>query len=214
MRLTLTTFLSLDGVMQGPGGPHEDTRNGFSLGGWMVPFADAQAGVYVTEWFGHADAFLLGRHTFEIFAGYWPKVTDPGDVVAKKLNNLPKHVVSKTLASTDWAHTEFIATDLRTAVERLKAQPGDEIQIHGSGRLARDLHHLGLIDEYRLWTIPVVLGDGHRLFDAGAHPTSFELVDHKTTGTGVSIHCYRPTGPLTTGEFEIEGGAEVTRTTN
>jgi dihydrofolate reductase len=115
------------------------------------------------------------------------------------------------MTSSEWAHTSFINGDLRTAVEQLKSQPGDELQVHGSGRLARSLHDLGLIDEYRLWTFPVVLGEGQRLFSDGSMPTSFELVDHKSTSTGVSIHSYRPSGPIAQGAFDIELGAEITR---
>jgi dihydrofolate reductase len=211
MKLTLTTFLTLDGVMQGPGGPEEDRRDDFDLGGWLVPFEDDDMGTHVTEWFARADAFLLGRHTFDIFEAFWPTVTDPGNIVAEGFRDKPKHVVSHTRTTSDWAGTEFHAGDLRAEVEALKAQPGDELQIHGSGRLARSLHDLGLIDEYRLWTFPVVLGEGLRLFSNGSVPASFELVDHKLTSTGASIHCYRSTGPVSQGTFDIEDGAEVTR---
>src|SRR5690349_13427450 len=109
MQLTMTTFLSLDGVMQGPGGPDEDRRDGFDLGGWLVPFQDEAMGTYVTEWFERADAFLLGRHTFEIFEGFWPTVTDPDNVVAERLRDRPKHVVSRTRTASDWVGTEFHA---------------------------------------------------------------------------------------------------------
>ena len=211
MELTLTTFLSIDGVMQSPGGPSEDPSNNFALGGWLVPFADMDMGTYVTEWFSRADAFLFGRKTFEIMAAFWPNVTDPHDDVAARLNGKPKFVATSTTTLAEWAPSTLVHGDLRIAVERLKALPGDEIQVHGSGRLARSLHDLGLIDEYRLWTFPVVLGEGLRLFSDGAIPTSFELVDHKTTSTGVTIHSFRPTGPITQGAFDIEDGAEVTR---
>jgi dihydrofolate reductase len=211
MKLTLTTFLSIDGVMQSPGAPTEDPRNGFDLGGWLVPFADMDMGNFVTEWFSHADSFLLGRHTYEIFAAYWPNITDPNDPVASRLNGKPKYVASNSMTAAAWQHTSILNGDLGSAVERLKAQPGDEIQVHGSGRLARNLHDLGLIDEYRLWTFPVVLGKGQRLFSDGSLPTSFTLVDHKSTSTGVSIHSYRSTGPITQGTFAIEDGVEVTR---
>jgi len=210
MELTLTTFLSIDAVMQSPGAPTEDPSNGFTLGGWLVPFADQDMGTFVSQWFSHADAFLFGRRTYEIMAGFWPGVTDPGDVVAARLNNKPKHVVTKTPMTTDWAPSTVIDGDLRTAVEQLKALPGDELQVHGSGRLARALHDLGLIDEYRLWTFPVVLGKGQRLFSDGALPTSLELTSSRTTSTGVTINTFRPTGPLRQGAFAVEAGAEVT----
>ena len=211
MRLTVTTFLSIDGVMQAPGGPTEDPSNGFTLGGWLVPFADADMGAYVNEWFSQADAFLLGRRTFDIFAGFWPKVTDPDDVVASRLNGLPKYVVTSSDDHADWAHTVRLTGDLGESVRQLKAQPGGEIQVHGSGQLVRGLHDLGLVDEFRLWTYPVVLGRGRRLFSDTSVPTSFELVDHKETSTGVSIRSFRPTGPIAQGAFDVESRRDLTQ---
>jgi dihydrofolate reductase len=209
MKLTLTTFLTIDGIMQSPGGPTEDGTDGFDLGGWLVPFADVDMGTYVTEWFAAAEAFLLGRKTYEIMHSHWPRVTDPSDVVATKLNDLPKHVVSRTLRRPSWANTHVIDGDLESAVENLKAAPGRELQVHGSRELARSLHDLGLVDEYRLWIFPVVLGKGHRLFEDGSMPTAFELIDTKTTSTGVSVHSFVPTGKPTFGAVSVEDSVET-----
>jgi dihydrofolate reductase len=204
MKLTLTTFLTIDGVMQAPGGPTEDGTDGFDLGGWLVPFADMDMGTYVTESFEQADAFLLGRKTYEIMHSHWPNVTDHNDVVATKLNTLPKYVVSRALRSPSWANTHVLDGDLKSAVEKLKGAPGRELQMHGSGELARSLHDLGLIDEYRLWIFPVVLGTGHRLFGDGSIPTTFELIDVKTTSTGVCVHTFLPTGEPVFGAVTTE----------
>ena len=209
MQLTVTTFLTLDGVMQGPGGPDEDRTDGFDLGGWLPAFMDPSAGAMVAEWFGHADAFLLGRRTFETFAGFWPRITDQADPVASRLNGRPKYVVSGTLTTTEWAGTEFVTGDLVAAVRAIKAQAGDEVQVHGSGTLVRALHDLDLIDEYRLWTYPVVLGRGRRLFTDGVAPRSFAVVDQRATSTGVTVTCLRPTGPVRQAGFEVEHGTEV-----
>lgn len=209
MKLTVTTFVSLDGVMQGPGGPDEDRTGGFELGGWLPAFMTPEAGEFVGEWFSHADAFLLGRRTFETFAGYWPQVTDPNDPVASRMNSQTKHVVSRTINSSPWPNTEFITGDLRTAVEAITSSDGDEVQVHGSGTLVRALHDLGLIDEYRLWIFPVVLGQGRRLFTDGVAPRSFELVDRRSLSSGVTICCLRPSGGVRQAGFDIEGGAEV-----
>jgi len=192
MRLTLTTFLSLDGVMQGPGGPAEDPSGGFKQGGWMVPYADEAMDRFVTDWFAAADAFLLGRTTYEIMAGYWPQVTD--DEVARKLNGLPKYVVSRTLDKVMWNNSTQIKGDPVEEVIRLKGEAGQELQVHGSGKLAQTLIRHGLIDEYRLWFHPVVLGRGKRLFAEGQPPIALKLIETKTTGTGVVIHVYQPAG--------------------
>jgi len=199
MRLTLTTFLTIDGVMQAPGGPTDDGTDGFELGGWLIPFADVDMGAYAAEWFAEADAFLLGRKTYEIMRSHWPDVIDPNDIVARKLNTAPKHVVSRALRSPSWPNTHIVTGDLKPAIEALKSAPGGELQVHGSRELARSLHDLGLIDEYRLWTFPVVLGSGERLFEKGSRPTAFELIETKTTSTGISIQSLVPRAAPTFG---------------
>ncbi len=204
MELTMTTFLSLGGVMQAPGGPDEDRSGGFSQGGWLVPYADEAMGRFVDEWFGAADAFLLGRKTYEIFAAFWPQVTDPNDPVAARLNSLPKYVASRTLDKVEWHNSAPIKGDVAQEVARLKAQPGRELQVHGSGELAQTLMRHDLIDEYRLWIYPVVLGDGRRLFRAGATPSAFKLVEARTTSSGVVIHVYRAAGKPTYGTIDLD----------
>lgn len=203
-KLTATTFLSLDGVMQAPGGPDEDRSGGFDLGGWLVPYADEDMGRFVAAWFAEADAFLLGRRTYEIFAAYWPRVTDADDPVAAKLNSRPKYVASRTLESTEWSGTTLIRGDAAEAVAGLKREPGGEIQVHGSGGLLRTLMEHGLVDEYRLWVHPVVLGRGKRLFPEGGAPAALELLDTRVTSTGVAVHTYRPGGAVRTGEFALD----------
>jgi dihydrofolate reductase len=203
MRLTITTFLSLDGVMQAPGGPEEDRSNGFEYGGWLVPFADEDMNRYVSEWFAQADAFLFGRKTYEIMAAYWPRVTDENDPVAGPMNRLPKYVASGTLDRLDWANSHLITGDVVEEVTKLKQQPGGELQVHGSGVLARTLIDHNLIDEYRLWIYPVVLGGGKRLFAEGVTPTALRLVGTRATSTGVAVHSYQPTGKPTVGSFGL-----------
>lgn len=201
-KLVLTTFLSLDGVMQGPGGPEEDRTDGFDLGGWLVPYADDDMGRIVSDWFTRADGFLLGRRTYEIFAAYWPQVTDTDDPVASRLNSLPKHVASQTLHELSWHNSTLVRGDVPREVARLKDATDGELQIHGSGALARSLMQHDLIDEYRLLTYPVVLGRGRRLFADGAPPSALRLLDSQTTSTGVTVSTYHSAGKPTYGSFD------------
>jgi dihydrofolate reductase len=204
MRLVLTSFITLDGVVQGPGGPDEDEEGGFDLGGWLVPFFVERGGDQVTEWFADADAFLLGRRTYEIFAGYWPNVTDADDPVASKLNALPKYVASRTLSDVSWSGAELVRGDLTSAVEELKGREGRTLQIHGSASMAQTLIEHGLIDQYRLMTAPVVLGKGKRLFRDGARPVALVREHLGVTSTGVSLDTYAPSGDPSFGRFGPE----------
>jgi len=204
MRLTLHTFLTLDGVLQAPGGPDEDRDGGFEHGGWSFPYGDEDFGVAVTGWFAHADAFLLGRKTYEIFAGHWPKVTDADDPIASKLNALPKYVASATLKSVDWQNSSLISGDVAAEVATLKQQPGDELQVHGSGDLAHTLIEHDLIDEYRLLIFPLHLGSGKKLFTDGAKAAGLRLLSSSTTSTGVVIASYEPAGPVKYGSYALD----------
>jgi dihydrofolate reductase len=204
MRLTLHTFLTLDGVMQAPGGPDEDRDGGFEHGGWSFPYSDEDFGGAVAGWFAQADAFLLGRKTYEIFSGYWPRVTDPDDLVASKLNALPKYVASTTLASADWHNSSLLGGDLAAEVAGLKQRPGEELQVHGSGELAQTLIDHDLVDEYRLCYYPVHLGSGKKLFRDGAKPAALRLTRSSTTSTGVIIATYEPAGPPRYGSFALD----------
>ena len=208
MKLTVNTFVSLDGVMQGPGGPEEDTAGGFEHGGWVVPFVDDDFGRIVNGWFAGADAILFGRTTYEMMASFWPQVTDESDPVAGALNRLPKHVVSTTLRDPVWGPVSVIASDVEAAVRSLKQQPGRELQVHGSWGLVRTLHDAGLVDEYRLLQFPVVLGSGKRLFPEGAAPAGFELVDSSVTAAGL-VHLVLRPAELRTGDITVEDGQEV-----
>lgn len=199
MRLTATTFVTIDGVMQSPGAPQEDPRDGFDLGGWLPPFFDEETGQYMNEVFDQADAFLLGRFTYEAMAGYWPNVTDPAVRVGVALNSLPKHVVTKTLTELSWNNSVPVTGDIAKEVAKLKDSASRELQIHGSGALARYLMGQGLIDAYRLITFPVVLGRGARLFADGAPPTAMRLTDSRSTNRGITMHTYEAVGAPTFG---------------
>ncbi len=204
MRLTLHTFVTLDGVMQAPGGPDEDPEGGFAHGGWSFPYGDEDFGTAMTGWFGNADAFLLGRKTYEIFSGYWPRVTDPGDPIAVALNTLPKFVASTTLSSVSWHNSALLGGDVAAEVAKLKERPGNELQLHGSGGLAQTLIEANLIDEYRLLIFPVHLGAGKKLFRDGAPAAALRLIDATTTSTGVVIARYAPDGAARYGSYALD----------
>jgi dihydrofolate reductase len=201
--LTMTTFLSLDGVMQAPGGPGEDESGNFPYGGWLVPHADADMGRTMVEIFSKADAFLLGRTTYDIFAAYWPRIIDPADLIAEKLNGLPKFVASRTRSTFAWNNTTLVQ-DVVKDIGGLKKRFGREVQVHGSCGLAQTLIANDLVDEYRLLTFPVILGIGKRLFGNGAVPRTLTLVRTATTSTGVIISVYRRAGGLKTGSFALD----------
>ncbi|WP_412538832.1 dihydrofolate reductase family protein [Longispora sp. K20-0274] len=208
MKLTVTTFVSLDGVLQGPGGPEEDRTGGFDLGGWLIPYADQGFGEIVVDWFADADAFLLGRRSYQLLSSHWPNVTDPNDPIAAKLNTLPKYVPSSTLTTLDWANSHLLTGDLVEEVTRLKAQPGQALQVHGSGRLIQALLAAGLVDELRLLTFPVVLGTGQRLFEAGTLPAAWRLTDVRSTDPGVIAHTYAYAGRPALGNIVVTDGQE------
>jgi dihydrofolate reductase len=204
MRLTLTQFVTLDGVYQAPGGPTEDLSGDFRHGGWLVPFFDDALGQYMAGIFDEVDAFVLGRKTYEIFAASWPNSTDPDDPVAGRLNTLPKYVASRTLARADWHNSTVLGSDVVAEVAELKERPGRELQIHGSGALAQTLFDAGLIDAIRLIVFPVVLGSGKRLFADGRTPSSFRLADVVSTPSGATMQTLELTGPPAYGEVEVE----------
>ena len=212
MKLTVHTFVSLDGVMQGPGGRDEDTSGGFEFGGWVVPLFDEDMGRMVNAWFAEADAILLGRTTYQMFQPYWEQVTDPDDAVAKALNSLPKYVVSSTLTEATWNNTTILPANFLEAVDDLKSGPGRELQVHGSYRLVRALHDAGLVDEYRLIIFPLVLGQGKRLFESGVTPSAFTLAGSKATSSGAVHLTLLPAAfgaaDLEVGEFEVRDGRE------
>jgi len=194
MKLTVTTFVSVDGVMQGPGGPDEDRSGGFERGGWLAPLFDEETGKFILEVFGRAEAFLLGRRTWQIFEGYWPQHEDPNDPVAHGLNTLPKHVPSTTLNDPTWDNTHVIDGDVEAAIRELKSRSGGELQVHGSGQLVRWLLERDLVDELNLLVFPVVVGDGKRLFTDKGQATGLKLRASRTTPSGVAIHVYEAAG--------------------
>ena len=204
MRLTVTTFITLDGVYQAPGGPGEDDEGGFRHGGWSFPYAEEDFGAAMTGWFGKADAFLLGRKTYDIFASHWPKVTDPADPIASRLNALPKYVVSGSQRSFDWHNSRLVTGDVPAEIAELKQQPGNELQVHGSGHLVHTLIRHGLADEYRLLVFPIILGTGKRLFPDGDIAAALRLTDTKASGKGVQILIYEPAGPVQYGSFALD----------
>jgi dihydrofolate reductase len=201
-KLVLNTFLTLDGVMQAPGGPEEDPSGGFTHGGWSVNYWDDVMFQRMGEAMSKPFDLLLGRKTYEIFAAHWPYVRD--DPFADKLNSATKYVASRTLGKPEWQNSSLLDGDVAEQVARLKEQEGPEIQVHGSSNLIQTLLEHDLVDEYRLWIFPVVLGGGKRLFADGAIPAGLKLVDSATSTTGVLITTYEPAGKPEYGSFALE----------
>ena len=202
-KLVVGTFVTLDGVMQAPGGPDEDREGGFRHGGWLVPYFDDTFLQIMTEWTLRAGAFLLGRKTYEMFAASWPNATDPADAVGTALNTRPKFVASRTLRTLGWNNSTLLEGDVVERVAALKAQDGDEIQVHGSSNLLQTLLKEDLVDTLRIWQFPVVLGTGKRLFGEGTIPRTFRLVDSQVAPSGAVFHVYERDGEPRYGEVEV-----------
>jgi dihydrofolate reductase len=202
MKLILMQFLTVDGVSQGPGAPDEDTSDGFTRGGWLVPHIDDEFQQIVTTWTLQADAFLFGRRTYENFARDWPKAPD-SDPVGAALNGLPKYVASGSLREAGWAPSTILSGDVAARVAELKQQPGRELQIHGSARLGQSMLAAGLVDELRLVIAPVVVGAGRRLFTGGAAAAGLRLTRNDTTPGGLAIQVFETAGAPAFGSYGV-----------
>ncbi|HWG26359.1 dihydrofolate reductase family protein [Actinospica sp.] len=196
MKLTTMTQITLDGVVQGNGAAsEEDRRNGFERGGWALGAGDDETRAFITETYQHADAFLFGRRTYELFAGSWGAIADMrAHPIGAALNSAPKYIASTTLSDPEWENTTVLSGDLVAAVSELKARPGGELQVHGSGTLIRSLLENGLVDEITLLIIPVILGQGTRLFPGTGPDLALRMIDSRVDSKGVTIQAFRPNG--------------------
>ena len=200
-KIVVFTNITLDGVMQAPGRPEEDTRGGFQFGGWGAPYA-AMASSVATENMPKIGALLLGRRTYDIFAGYWPQHS--GDPVSDNFNRTTKYVVSRQKRDLSWQHSILITGDVVAELKRLKQQDGNDLWVHGSGNFIQTLLKHDLVDEFWLKIFPITLGSGKRLFGEGTQPASLRLIDSKISTTGIIIATYIPAGELKTGSFALE----------
>ena len=203
-KLVTSTFVSLDGVVQAPGGPGEDPSGGFDQEGWSVHYWDDSMNEVMGATFGVPFDLLLGRRTYEIFAAHWPHSKEEG--VAEPFNRAAKYVASRTLKQKDltWQNSHLLEGDVATAVRTLKEGSGPELQVHGSSNLLQTLIRHDLVDEFRVWTFPALLGRGKRLFGEGTHPLGLRVVSSKVSGTGVTMTTYVPAGPIRLGSFALE----------
>jgi dihydrofolate reductase len=201
-KLIVSTFLTLDGVMQAPGGPGEDDSDGFAYGGWSVNYWDDQMGQAMGEAMSGPFDLVLGRTTYDIFAAHWPhRADDPG---AKPLNDATKYVVSRGRPTLEWSNSVLIEGDAAEGIAALKKEDGPELQVHGSGNLIQTLMRHSLVDQYRLWVFPLVIGSGKRLFADGTIPSGLKLIDSTVSTTGVVMGTYEPAGEIVTGSFALD----------
>jgi dihydrofolate reductase len=200
--LIVSTFLTLDGVMQAPGGPEEDDSGGFAYGGWSVHYWDELMGQVMTEAMSTPFDLVLGRRTYDIFAAYWPHA--PEEAGGKPLNEATKYLVSRSRPTLEWSPSVLIEGDAAESIAELKKGDGPELQVHGSGNLIQTLMRHNLIDHYRLWVFPLVIGSGKRLFSDGTIPSGLKLLDSKVSTTGVVIGTYEPAGEIVTGSFAAD----------
>jgi len=207
-KLVVLSFITLDGVMQAPGGPQEDPTGGFKYGGWTVGYWDDFLGGVMGEQMAGPFDLLLGRKTYEIFAAYWPYMKGD-DPIAGKLNSTKKYVASMTLKKLDWNNSTLVKGDIVQEIRKLKEQNGPELQAHGSGNLIQTLLKHDLVDEFRLKIFPITLGTGKRLFGEGTIPAGFKLVDSKTSTKGVIVANYERAGKVKTGSFALETPTEA-----
>jgi dihydrofolate reductase len=198
-KLIVSTFLTLDGVMQGPGGPEEDDSGGFTHGGWSVNYWDDLMGQVMNEATSRPFAMVLGRTTYDIMAAYWPDA--PEEAGGKVFNEATKYVASRGRPKLEWSNSVLIEGDAAEGLAALKREDGPELQVHGSGNLIQTLMRSKLVDEYRLWVFPVLIGSGKRLFAEGTIPSGLKLVDSKVSTTGVVIGTYEPAGEIVPGSF-------------
>ncbi len=201
-KLIMSTFLTLDGVMQAPGGPEEDDSGGFTYGGWSVNYWDEMMAQMMGEAMSRPFDLVLGRKTYEIFAAHWPHA--PEEAGAKPLNDATKYVASRSRPTLEWQNSVLIEGDAAEGIAALKQTDGPELQVHGSGNLIQTLLRHNLVDEYRLWVFPLVIGSGKRLFAEGTIPSGLKLVDSKVSTTGVVIGTYEPAGEIVTGSFALD----------
>ena len=201
-KLIVNTQMTLDGVMQAPGGPDEDKSGGFAYGGWSVNYVDDEVGEALAEQMSEPFDLVLGRRTYDIFAAYWPNASN--EAVAKPLNDATKYVASRSGPKLDWAKSVLIEGDVVEGVAALKKEDGRELQIYGSGNLIQTLMRHNLVDRFNLWVYPLVIGSGKRLFADGTIPAGLKLVDSKTSTSGVVMGTYEPAGEIVTGTFPLE----------
>lgn len=205
-KLIINTFVTLDGVMQAPGGPEEDPTSNFNFGGWSFHYWDEVMGNFMDEFMSKPFELLLGRKTYEIFAAHWPYITN--DPVADKFNATKKYVASRTVNKLNWANSILIKNNVENEIKKIKEQNGPELQVHGSSNLIKTLVNENLVDQFNVWTFPVTVGKGKQLFGEGVNASNLKLVDVKSSGTGVIIATYQPAGELKLGSFALEDETE------